>query len=135
MSQSTFLYTKIKVADFTVNNRADLQRKIQDNKYWIEQYKTELRTYMFMSEPKKFLTEEDAKDPIFALNRRFNEVMEYLQELTEETWKLELLEESWDECHDKETGFAIDVPEGIDLHTYITGDFIKTNKYPNGVDY
>ena len=61
----------------------------------------------------------------------YNSNLELIEEYTITLYKLNLLLENWDSCHNEE-GLAINPPNNITWKTaFLTGDFVNTVKYPN----
>lgn len=82
-----------------------------------------------MTEPNKFCPE--GYDPINWVSAEYNDNIGLIEEYTIELYKLNLLLENWDACHNKE-GLAIDPPENIHWDiAFLSGDFIKSIKHPN----
>lgn len=87
-----------------------------------------------MTEPRKYCDEE-TQNPYYMVVNEFQDAMNNLEEAMYDKFKLELLLDNWDDCHNKE-GLAIDPPEDIHYDTaFLSGDFVKTVKYPDIKQY
>lgn len=129
MGWSTNLFCNIEFNRETFNNKYSVLDKIDDLKRQINVCKEEIKSLVYMTEPKKFCPEDC--DPITWINISIREQFEFLEEYTIELYKLELLLENWDTCHNEE-GLAIDYPENIHWDSaFLEGDFINSVKRPN----
>ena len=155
MSYSTVLYTRIRFSHKTYNNIHEAESDLEMAKASLEMSKATISKLCIMTEPSKFCGDDD---PMFWIDREYNEALENIEEMSVEIYKLEKLIDEWDQCHDKETGLAIpimhpteDVNEYGQIYkpivtdedlkkfshgqrSFIDGDFIKTIPEPNGPD-
>lgn len=135
MSWSTNFWTMVSINRETINSKEQLERMIEEKTKLKNHLLNSIRALVFMTEPQKFMSNDYEGNAEWYLNERCDELFEFLEEVNYDLYRLELLENCWDECHDKETGLAIDPPENIDYNTsYCNGDFVKTVKYPTGSD-
>lgn len=134
MGWSTDLFCNITFNKETFNFKYDVESKIDDLNNLINFIKDRIKSFVIMTEPNKMLGEEERKDPLFYLSNTLKEYLEELEDCIIEKWKLEMLLENWDKCHN-EDGLAIDPPENIDWRTaFLNGDFVKSVKHPNGYE-
>ena len=134
MGWSTELFCNITFNKETFNFNYDVENKIDDLNHLINFIKDRIKSFVIMTEPNKMLGEEERKDPLFYLSNTLKEDLEELEDYIIEKWKLEMLLENWDKCHN-EDGLAIDPPENIDWRTaFLDGDFVKSVKHPNGYE-
>lgn len=134
MGWSTDLFCNITFNKETFNFKSDVESKIDDLNHLINFIKDRIKSFVIMTEPNKMLGEEERKDPLFYLSNTLKEDLEELEDYIIEKWKLEMLLENWDKCHN-EDGLAIDPPENIDWRTaFLDGDFVKSVKHPNGYE-
>lgn len=135
MPSSTDFWTCVSIFHKTINDKHQLEDLIEEKRNFKKYILDRIRTMVFMTEPKKFMSEDDATDPEWYLNKRCDELFDELEETIYELHRLEMLEACWDECHDKETGLAIDIPEEFEMKSFCSGDFVKSVKYPKGRDF
>ena len=155
MSQATTLYTNIRFSHKTYNDLREVERDLENAKESLEMSKATISKLCTMTEPQKYCGDEN---PMFWLDRQYNEALENIEEMSVEIYKLEKLVDEWDRCHDKETGLAIPLCKPADelddnyggriykpsateddliefdlgIKSFIDGDFIKTIYEPNG---
>lgn len=86
------------------NNKAQLMDAIEETKKDISRCKEKLKALAYMTEPKKFYSEDD---PMFDLDRDLNELFEEYETSISKLDKLYLFEEAWNETHDIKTGKTI----------------------------
>lgn len=129
MSWCTDLFCNVTFNRETFNSRSLVEDRIDEVKSCIKSCKETLRDLVFMTEPAKFITDEQSVWS--AIDNLVRDNLELLEEYTVELYKLELLLENWDNCHTPE-GLAINPPEGINWKTaFLDGDFINTVENPN----
>lgn len=132
MSWSTELFCNITFNRETFNHIGEVQDRINDVKTYLQNAKDHLRDLLMMTEPAKFCPEN--YDPLIWLRNEFQDTIDSIEEYSVELYKLEILLENWDSCHD-ESGLAINPPDEITWKTaFLDGDFVKTIKYPNAND-
>lgn len=124
MSWQTNLFTNIIFNKATYNSIGEVKDSIKLSKAVIERLKKELLSLALMTEPQKFCPENS--DPFIWIPNTVEDVINSLEEEFIELFKLELLEDYWKDCHDK-NGLAIPPPNNISK-AYLDGDFVKTNK-------
>ena len=126
MGWQTDLFTSITYNRKTYNTLGEVESDYGDTCKMIKHFEEDLRSLALITEPKKFCDEE--QDPMWYLTGKVNEILEELEELYIEKFKLAILIESWNDCHDNE-GYAIPCPENIHFDTaFLEGDFIKTKE-------
>lgn len=129
MGWCTELFCNITFNRETFNSKFEVEDKIKELKKYIKTAKDELRDLLVMTEPNKFCPEDC--DALNWLRQEFHDLTELIDEYTVDLYKLNLLLDNWDACHDK-NGLAIDPPDGIDYETaFLDGSFVKTVKHPD----
>jgi hypothetical protein len=127
MSQSTRLFTTINFAGKTYNSLNDVRVELQDIETRIEDLKSNLRVLAYMTEPNK-MKPEDATASEY-LDANVNYLYSEFEELFVKRYKLEMLIEEWDKCHNNE-GLGINPPDDVKYKSFIDGDFVYTEKHP-----
>ncbi len=95
-------------------------------------YQKKLSQLAFMTEPKKCCPEKWIDNTLNWIQNELGECFEQLEYYYWQLNKLEILKNSWDKCHDKETGLAIDPPAECTWNkAYLDGDFVPTINEPN----
>lgn len=129
MSYSTELFCNISFNKETFNTKYEVQNRIDELERIIKYIKEYIKNMVMITEPKKFI--DDEYDPIVYLTNECERQFEELEEYTIELYKLGILLNEWDNCHNEE-GLAIYPPENINWDTaYLHGDFVNSTKYPN----
>lgn len=73
----------------------------------------------------------DESNPYLEITNEYEQQLDFLKELLIKKYKLCILLNEWDNCHDI-NGLAINPPDIIKYNTaYLDGDFIKTVSNPN----
>lgn len=130
MAWSTDLFCNISFSRETFNTIEEVYNRIDELKACLETAKDRIRGLVIITEPNKFCNEED--DVLYWLSSEFKDNMKLVEEYTIELYKLNLLCENWTACHTVE-GLAIDRPDNVPSNAaYLSGDFIRSVKYPNG---
>lgn len=128
MGWSTELFCNISFNRESFNSKYEVQDKIDEIKKCLEYTKDKIKNLAIITEPNKFCPED--YEPMSWIQGEVRENLELIEEYTIDIYKLELLLENWDVCHNEE-GLAIDFPEGITLNTaFLEGDFVNSVKYP-----
>ncbi len=123
MSWSTELFCNVSYNRKSYKNRYEVEEEINDIKKYINRCKKSIRDLVIMTEPNKFCPKEN--DPIIWITNEVEDLLNIVEESTIELYKLELLLDNWDNCHDKD-GKPINSPDNIEWNTaYIDGDFIN----------
>lgn len=128
MSWETSLFTHIDYNRKTYNSHSEVLDDLESCEREIRYFKDQLQTLVACTEPRKIM-EEDA-DPLTWMSTTFRSIMDDLEECYYEKFKLELLSNNWDKCHN-EKGLAISPPD--DVHwdsSFLDGDFVNTDKHP-----
>lgn len=134
MSWSTELFCNLSFNRETFNSKFEVQDKIKELDENINTCKRELRDMALMTEPSKFMDKEDWSDPYFFVTSKVEDSLELLEEYTIERYKLHVLLNNWENCHNEEN-LAIYPPDGISCDTaYLHGDFVRSTKYPTNKD-
>lgn len=127
MSQSTRLFTTINFAGKTYNSLNEVENELQEVEAHIEDLKSNLRVLAYITEPNK-MKPEDATASEY-LDANVNYLYTEFEELFVKRYKLEMLIEEWDKCHNNE-GLGINPPDEIKYKSFIDGDFVYTEKHP-----
>ena len=127
MSQSTRLFTTINFAGKTYNSLNDVEKDLREVEERIEDLKSNLRVLAYMTEPNK-MKPEDATASEY-LDANVNYLYTEFEELFVKRYKLEMLLEEWNMCHNNE-GLGINPPDEIKYKSFIDGDFVYTEKHP-----
>ena len=127
MSQSTRLFTTINFAGKTYNSLIEVRIELQDIEIRINDLKSNLRVLAYMTEPNK-MKPEDATVSEY-LDANVNYLYTEFEELFVKRYKLEMLLDEWDKCHNNE-GLGINPPDEIKYRSFIDGDFVYTEKHP-----
>lgn len=134
MSWSTELFCNISYNRETFNSKYEVEDKLNTVNKYINDCKKVLRDLAIMTEPNKFFNDNPDSDPYNQITINFEDTIELLEEYYIEKYKLLLLLDNWENCHNKE-GLAIYPPDNIDWNTaYLHGDFVKSTKYPTDKD-
>ena len=81
MGSSTDFWTQMSIFGETINDKYKLEKMIKETEEMKKYILDRIRTMVFMTEPKKFMSEEDATDPEWYLNHRCDELFEELEEI------------------------------------------------------
>ena len=127
MSQSTRLFTTINFAGKTYNSLNEVEKDLREVEERIEDLKSNLRVLAYMTEPNK-MKPEDATVSEY-LDANVNYLYSEFEELFVKRYKLEMLLEEWNMCHNNE-GLGINPPDEIKYKSFIDGDFVYTEKHP-----
>lgn len=126
MGWATYLWTDITYNRQTYNSKSEVYSSLDEENNMIKYLEQKLKDLAVMTEPKKFCPEED--DPLAWVMNSVKETLEELEESYIERFKLDLLLENWDKCHNEE-GYAIERPENVSWDaSYLEGDFIEHGK-------
>ena len=122
MGWATYLTTDIVFNRQTFKTIHEVNDAIEENKKMIDYYKTKLNNLAMMTEPKKMMT-KDCDEPLWWVQKEFDEYYEGLEECIIEDWKLGLLYDEWFNCHDKDgkpirRELSINYIEGDDKRCY-----------------
>ena len=129
MSIQTDLFCRLSFFGATYNSLAEVERGIREASETIQEAKSEIRDLVMMTEPQKMLSVDSGDNVYDTIVERLNQCFETIINANDELFKLEHLKANWDACHDKDTGFAIPLPECIDYDAaFLEGDFIKSIK-------
>ena len=134
MGWSTELFCNIHFNRQTYNSKYEVESQLEEVNNWITTLKEKLRDLAIMTEPRKYCDEE-TQNPYYFVVNQFQDCITELEDSIIEKYKLELLLDNWDDCHNKE-GLAINPPDGFRYDTaFLSGDFVKTIKYPDIKQY
>ena len=130
MSWSTELFCNLSFNRESFNSKYEVQSTIEDLDKCINTCKQELRDVALMTEPSKFMDKNEESNPYFFITDKVENNLELLEEYIVERYKLTVLLDNWENCHNEE-GLAIYPPEEIHWDTaYLHGDFVRSTKYP-----
>lgn len=134
MGWSTELFCNVSYNRETFNSRGEVEDKISELDKNIESCKKAIRDMALMTEPSKFMSKDNDESPYYFVIEQVEDNLELLEEYIVERWKLSLLIENWNNCHNEE-GLAIYPPNGVNWDTaYLHGDFVHSTKYPTNKD-
>lgn len=134
MSWSTELFCNISYNRETFNSRGEVEEEISELDENIKTCEKTIRDMALMTEPSKFMGKDNDDNPYYFITNLVEDNFELLREYIVKRWKLSLLLENWDNCHNEE-GLAIYPPDEIDWNTaYLHGDFVHSTKYPTTED-
>lgn len=127
MGWSTNLFCNIIFNKETFNSKYQVEQKLKEAKESIQYYKDRLLSLVMITEPEKFFDLED-NNLIDQMRYELSDILGELEHYYITEYKLELLLDNWDNCHDKE-GYAINPPNDIAWDTaYLDGDFINNKE-------
>lgn len=135
MSTESSLLTVIDYLGVSYDDKIKLKKDIDEITEDIENAKKELMNLAFITEPKKFISEDDEYyfSTCLWLENKVNSCIEQLTTSTINLYKLQLLYNNWDKCHD-ENGNAISPNyEELENICFYTGDWIKIKKPSNDI--
>lgn len=129
MGWSTELYTNISFNRKTYNNKFEVEDNLEEINRCIKTCQNTIRDLVLMTEPNKYFPEGLEQTTYNQLVQEYESQMELLEEYLVEQWKLTILLDRWDECHNDD-GFAINPPTDINLYrdSFLWGDFVKTSE-------
>ncbi len=134
MGWQTDLFCNITFNRQTYNSLGEVESRIAEVTEYINYTKGVLRAFAIMTEPNKLLSLDEGEDPLDRIERTVKESLEDLEDYYIERWKLEILRDNWDKCHNKE-GLAINPPKCAEWpNAYLDGDFIHSVQHPNGYE-
>lgn len=129
MAWYTDLFCNVTFTRETYNNIYEVKDRIDELKQYIQTAKNSIKDLVVMTEPNKFCSE--GEEPLCWITNEFNGNMKLIEDYTVELYKLNLLLENWNYCHNKD-GLAINPPKEITSETaFLDGDFVKSIKRPN----
>lgn len=134
MSWSTELFCNVSFNRETFNSRGEVEDRISELDEHIASCKKSIRDMALITEPSKFIINDSDESPYYFVTSQVEDNLKLLEAYTVERWKLSLLLENWDYCHNDE-GLAIYPPDGVSWDTaYLHGDFVRSTKYPTNND-
>lgn len=129
MSIQTDLFCRLSFFGATYNSLSEVERRIKEASEAIQEAKSEIRDLVMMTEPQKMLSVDSGYNVYDTVIERLNQCFDTIIESNYELFKLQHLRANWYACHDKDTGLAIPLPEGIDYDAaFLEGDFVKSIK-------
>lgn len=131
MSWSTELFCNITFNRETFNSKSEVEERIEEIERYSQSVRDQIRDLTMMTEPQKFCPEN--YDPIIWLRNEIQDSLDALEECTIDLYKLNLLLENWNSCHNEE-GLAIEPPDVVRQNAFLEGDFVKTTECPNAND-
>lgn len=122
MGWATYLTTDITFNRQTYKTKYEVETAIKENKDMLNYFKNKLNNLVVMTEPHKMMP-KDCEDPLWWVQKEFEEYYEGLEECIIEDWKLGILLEEWDRCHDKDgkpirRELSINYVDGDDKRSY-----------------
>lgn len=129
MGFGTTLYTKIYFSKEIYKSKREVEDAIKEVNDIIGRYKEELKTVALITEPKKFI--DDEEDPIWWIKNKVEDALDSLENYYIKLYKLERLLEDWDKCHQACLEL---LPPKNSNNCYIQSDFCD-GIYPDGTEY
>ena len=131
MGWGTYLVTPLYFSKDTFKTKYEVEKALKETRESISIYKDRLKAFALMTEPQKFCP-KDIDAPLEWLEGELSDLFEALEEVYTYEYKLLLLHDAWDRCHDK-NGNAIvpNKPLKVWDMDFCGGDFI-TEVYPDG---
>lgn len=134
MGWSTNLFCNISFNKETFNSKFEVEDKIIETKQYIQTCKSILRDLVIITEPNKMFNPIEDESIYYRITDEFESQFNLLKDYYIELYKLELLLDNWDNCHNK-NGLAINSPNNIKWDTaYLNGDFIHTVENPDNAN-
>lgn len=134
MGWQSDLFTNITFYKETYNTKYEVESKIEEINACIKTAEKELRDLAVMTEPDKMLKAQNSdpdETPYWRVTRAVEDNLELLNEYYIERYKLNMLLENWDKCHN-EKGLAIPPPNNVGWDAaYFDGDFVETVENPD----
>lgn len=131
MGWSTSLFCNVEFNRETYNSLYEVQDKLDEVNKGIKSCESTLRDLVVCQNPSIFVDKDSQDSPYWTMIRTFEENMELLEEYYIEKYKLLLLIDNWDNCHNKE-GLAINTPDNVKWDSaFLEGDFVRTVKNPD----
>ena len=132
MGWGTYLVTPMYFSKETYKTKYEVEKALNEVKETISHCKARLKNFAIMTEPQKFCPED--MDPMSWIESEVEEILEALEWAYTDDYKLTMLLDRWDDCHDK-NGNAIIPPKPYKLWrmNFCGGDFIK-EVYPDGTE-
>lgn len=114
------------ICRMALRSKEELKQQIQECENTIKDCKARLKVLAYMTEPKKYYSD----DPMFYIDRDLEEIFEEYDEARIKLTRLWIFEEAWDQTHDKKTGKAILPVNPLDLKklddaVYMGGDYCE----------
>lgn len=131
MGWGTYLVTPMYFSKETYRTKYEVEIALKNARDKINDYKNRLKNLAFMTEPKKFCP-EDTYSPLNWIEDELSEIFEELEWAYTDEYKLSVLYEAWDRCHDdKGNAIVPDKPLKVWDMDFCGGDFIS-EVYPDG---
>ena len=114
----------------TFTSKHQVEQELKEVHKRIASHKDRLKSLAIMTEPQKYCPKDEF--PLNWIDEEIDTIFEELEWDFTEEYKLEMLLNSWDKCHD-ENGNAIVPPKPMKVWDmdFCGGDFIK-EVYPDG---
>lgn len=135
MGWGTNLTTQLYYSRKTYNSKYEVQQDYDDEDKMINTLKSELKNLAIMTEPQKWIPKDELEscDPMYYISNRVEQILQDLEDAIIDKWRYGILLDNWENCHNQDTGLGKEEPEDWKYDTaYISGDFVKTDKHPNG---
>ena len=130
MGFGTYLISPIYFSKETYQSRYQVEKDLKNVRNSIADYKATLKSLVLITEPQKFCPKDE--NPLSWIQEYTDEILEALEWLYVDEYKLSMLLDAWDKCHDKNNnGIVPAEPLKIWDMYYCGGDFIK-EVYPDG---
>ena len=124
MGVEMWVHKDVSICSVQYRNKHELERAIKECEEDIANYKARLKNLVFMTEPRKFMP-DSVDDPMFFLDREFEELMEEYDDARIKLTRLWEFEEAWDETHDAQGRFILPVNPMDIKKSYMGGDYAE----------
>ena len=119
-----WVHKDVSICSVQYKNKHELKRAIKECEEDIANYKARIKNLVFMTEPRKFMP-DSMDDPMFFLDREFEELMEEYDDARIKLTRLWEFEEVWDETHDAQGRFILPVNPMDIKKSYMGGDYVE----------
>ena len=124
MSIEAWVNKDIFVCGLPLRTKEELKEAIKDCEDTMKYIKERLKTYIFMTEPSKFIPADES--PMYYLDREFNELMDDYDSEYAKLIRLWEFENAWDDCHDANGKAILPVnPLELKRRDYMGGDYME----------
>lgn len=123
MGIESWIHKPVTIFGYTLRNRRELDDAINEAKEQIEDAKKRISQYVFMTEPKKFIPDNQQDNVVGYLERELEELFELYDEARINLTRLWEFEEDWNKTHDKDGRSILPVDPFMLNKVYMGGDY------------
>lgn len=130
MGFGTYLKTDLYFSHQTFNTRQEVMDALEKVRDSMRVGRERLKQFSLMTEPNKFCPKDE--DPLWWVTNELDELITQYEDDAVEEFKLVLLLDNWDSCHNEE-GLAIPDPNDkgeTTSRSYLDGDYVRTINSP-----